>query len=102
MNHNQIVGWACTFMRETEKWFAIIVDKSFQGKGAGSYLLNHMQEQETVLNGWVIENDVLTKPDGSAYNSPMSFYLKNGFRILNHIRLDTPQFTAVRIQWTQA
>lgn len=37
---NRINGWAFTFLREEEDWFAIILDSQIQGKGNGSFLIH--------------------------------------------------------------
>lgn len=40
-NENQsIKGWYFDFVRENEKWFVIILDSKFHGKGFGTKLLN--------------------------------------------------------------
>src|ERR1700712_1589211 len=41
---NEINGWAFTFLREGEDWFAIILDSQIQGKGNGSLLINEIKK----------------------------------------------------------
>jgi GNAT superfamily N-acetyltransferase len=94
-----IVCWAITFMRDNENWFAIIVDKNFQGKGIGSSILNHLKEYNSELSGWVIDKGEYLKSDGSAYKAPLHFYLKNGFELVENVLLDIPQMKAVKICW---
>ncbi|WP_190277426.1 GNAT family N-acetyltransferase [Taibaiella lutea] len=94
-----IAGWAVTFIRNNEKWFAIIVNKDFQGKGAGSRILSHLKEHNAALSGWVIDEGGYLKSDGSAYRAPLHFYLKNGFQLVENVILDIPQMKAVKICW---
>jgi GNAT superfamily N-acetyltransferase len=96
-----LTGWAITFTRDDEKWFAIIVDKSVQGKGAGSFILNRLKKDHTRLNGWVINEDGYFKQDGTAYKAPLHFYLKNGFTLVEKERLDIQQMKAVKIYWQE-
>ena len=94
-----IAGWAITFMRDDAKWFAIIVDKAFQGKKIGSLLIQHLMNQEPELNGWVMMQNDCIKNDGSLYASPTLFYSKNGFQILSDIKLENDKMSAGKIQW---
>ena len=41
---DKINGWAFTFLRDQEEWFAIILDSQIQGKGNGSFLMNEIKE----------------------------------------------------------
>lgn len=98
-NENVINGWGITFNRENLIWFAIIVDSKNQGKGFGSLFLNKLKDSQDELNGWVIDHDNDSKLDGSKYKSPLAFYKKNDFEILNDFRIDNEKISAVRIQW---
>lgn len=40
---DEIQGWAITFTRENEKWFAIIINSKIQNQGFGKQLLNHLK-----------------------------------------------------------
>jgi hypothetical protein len=97
---NQVLGWAFKFSRDQEKWFAIILDRSIHQQGIGSTLLKLLQENESVLNGWVIDHDRYKKSSQETYCSPLGFYLKNDFTVIADDRLDTPVLSAVRIRWT--
>lgn len=99
--NNKIKGWYFDFVRENEKWFAIILDSSLHGKGFGTKILNFAKETETVLNGWVIDHNNDKKKNGEFYNSPLDFYLKNGFEKLSEIRLELDKISAVKIKWTK-
>jgi len=83
-----IVGWAFSFEREGERWFAIIVDSTLHKTGVGTLLLSKLKENSTVLNGWVTDHERYTKADGSSYPSPIGFYLKNGFSVCDGVRLE--------------
>lgn len=95
----KIEGWAMVFGREDENWFAITIDSSAQGLGKGTFLLNKLKEDREVLNGWVIDHDKDRRKDGEVYHSPLSFYLKNGFKVFPEIRLEIPILSAVKISW---
>lgn len=96
---NEILGWAFKFTRNEAKWFAIILDGSIHQKGIGSLLLNHLKENETELNGWVIDHERYKKTDLKYYKSPVNFYLKNGFILREQERIESPKLSAVKIVW---
>lgn len=99
-NENQkIKGWYFDFIRENEKWFAIILNSKFQGKGLGTKILNLAKEKESELNGWVIDNTNDRKKNGELYKSPLNFYLKNGFDKIDKERLELKKLSAVKIKW---
>ncbi len=99
-NENQsIKGWYFDFVRENEKWFAVILDSKFQGKGFGTKLINLGKEKESELNGWVIDKQDDKKKNGEFYKSPLNFYLKNGFEKLDNERLELEKISAVKIKW---
>jgi hypothetical protein len=41
------------------------------------------------------------KANGEIYHSPLKFYQKNGFQILNQIRYESNLLSAVKIQWNK-
>jgi len=96
---NEIYGWAITFIRENEKWFAIIINSKIQNQGFGQQLLNHLKSIENKLSGWVIDHNDDLKLDGLTYISPLSFYLRNGFSVCNEIRIESEKISAVKIVW---
>src|ERR1043165_9217088 len=77
---NQMAGWAFSFTREEDTWFAIIVDLAYQGGKLGTSLLSALKQHETILNGWVTDHDRYVKADGSSYRSPLAFYQKMVFK----------------------
>ena len=100
LDENQnIRGWYFDFYRDHEKWFAIILNSEFQGKGWGRKILNLAKENETELNGWVIDHNRDKKRNGEFYKSPLNFYLKNGFEIISESRLEHEKLSAVKIKW---
>lgn len=94
-----ILGWAFTFVRGNERWFAIILDTSIHKQGYGTMLLEHLKTREHLLNGWVANHSDDLKSNGTAYASPLNFYVKNGFTLCPHIRLSTEKLSAVKIMW---
>ncbi|WP_104384474.1 GNAT family N-acetyltransferase [Sphingobacterium sp. HMA12] len=99
-NENHLIGWAAKFDRETDRWFVIILSRIAQGKGLGSELMNRLKKNECRLNGWVIDHDLEIKTDGSPYQSPLGFYIKNEFIPATDQRLELPNLSAVKVTWT--
>ncbi|WP_445432525.1 GNAT family N-acetyltransferase [Chryseobacterium indoltheticum] len=100
MNDDEkIQGWAITFEREGDTWFAIILSENLHGKGWGTKVLNELKQNKKALNGWVIDHSNDKKRNGSFYKSPLEFYLKNGFEVLSDTRLELEIMSAVKIKW---
>ncbi len=97
--NKKIKSWYFDFKRENEKWFAIILDSEIQGKGLGTKILELAKEKENELNGWVIDHNRDKKRNGELYNSPLNFYLKNGFEKSVIDRLELKNISAVKIKW---
>jgi GNAT superfamily N-acetyltransferase len=100
VNVDIILGWALTFDRDNEKWFAIILSEKAQGKGLGRKMLDELKQVEPILNGWVIDHTNDKKKNGLTYVSPLKFYEKCGFEILTDNRLEIDKISAVKIKWT--
>jgi len=98
-DHEHIQGWYFDFIRDNERWFAIILNSKMSGKGFGTQLLNLAKEKEPVLNGWVADHNNDKKRNGETYTSPLPFYLKNGFELLAESRLELEKISAVKIRW---
>lgn len=86
---NDIQGWYFDFLREGERWFAILINRSIQSRGFGTRLLDQAKELRQELSAWVIDHNEDLKYDGTPYISPLPFYLKNGFSILPELRLES-------------
>jgi len=100
--NDEIFGWALTFDRENEKWFAIILSETIKGKGFGRKMLDRIKINEPILNGWVTDHSGYKKKNGQPYISPLKFYEKCGFEILNDVRLEHDKISAVKIKWTNS
>ncbi len=98
---DKIIGWAFTFLRDGENWFAIIVDSKIQGRGNGTFLINEIKKNNTNLNGWVIDQENEVKQNEEIYKSPIPFYIKNGFEVLPDIRIENEKMSGVKIYWKQ-
>ncbi|MTH17878.1 hypothetical protein [Flavobacterium sp. LC2016-01] len=96
---DKIKGWAFTFLREDENWFAIILNHQIQGKGNGMLLMNELKNNNISLNGWVVDHQNEIKQNATHYKSPMPFYIKNGFTILTEIRIENEKMSGVKINW---
>ena len=98
---NYIFGWAFTFDRDSEKWFAIILSEKIKGKGYGRKMLEKLKQEEPILNGWAIDHNNYMKKNGLIYVSPLKFYEKCGFEIQTDIRLELDTISAVKIKWAK-
>jgi [ribosomal protein S5]-alanine N-acetyltransferase len=95
---HEVLAWAVEFEKEAEKRFSIIVKKSHQGKGLGRRLLDRLKNDVGEFYGWVIDHNTDLKQNGEFYISPIDFYLKNGFEILENERIDIDILQAVKIK----
>lgn len=95
-----ILGWALTFDRDSERWFAIILAEKIKGKGLGRKMIDELKKVEHILNGWVIDHNNDMKKNGLTYVSPLKFYEKCGFEIQQDVRLELDKMSAVKIKWT--
>lgn len=98
---NTIEGWAFSFDRDNERWFAIILSEKIQGQGLGRKMLDKLKKSENHLSGWVIEHNNDKKTNGESYYSPLGFYQKCDFEILKKERLELDKISAVKIKWTK-
>lgn len=96
---NKINGWAFTFLRDGEDWFAIILNHRIQGKGNGSLLINELKKNKNSLNGWVIDHEDEVKQNKEMYKSPLVFYIKNDFTVFSETRIENEKMSAVKINW---
>ena len=96
---HQILGWAFSFFRDSEDWFAIIINSKIQGKGFGMLLLDELKKNKLVLNGWVVDHQNDLKQKNEPYLSPLVFYTKNGFLLDHNNRIENDKISAVKIRW---
>lgn len=101
IDENKIKGWAFDFLREDEKWFAIIIDNQIHGTGKGSLLIEELKKNNDILNGWVVDHENDVKQNNEQYKSPLLFYLKNGFTVCEKTRIENEKISAVKINWTR-
>lgn len=94
-----LLGWAATFLRDNEKWLAIILSSNVQGKKYGTKVLDEIKQYESYLVGWVIDKEGELKSNGNEYKSPLPFYIKNGFKVLEGHRIESDKISAVKIKW---
>ncbi len=96
----KVQGWYFDFIRDNDRWFVIILDETLHGKGFGSKLLKVARQTRSTLNGWVLTGQY-KKHSGEDYKSPLMFYQKNGFRILKDVKVETDQFSTIKISWRE-
>jgi hypothetical protein len=95
----RVIGWALSFIRNGERWFAIIIHRTAQAKGKGAAMLGALKARGERLAGWVTDHERYQKSDGTPYPSPLGFYLRNGFTVRQDVRLELEKLSAVRIDW---
>lgn len=100
-NNSHVIGWLCIFDRNSERWFAMIVDPNYQRQGIGKMLMQQMQQMENTVNGWIVMHDKYAKIDGTPYLSPRSFYQSHNF-IITDEKLETDMLSTVKIRWTRS
>lgn len=93
-----ILAWAVEFEKDNETRFSIIVNKKQQGRGLGNLLINRLKVDLDEFYGWVIDHNDDKKENGENYQSPLSFYIKHDFEVLENIRIDTDMLKAVKIR----
>lgn len=99
--NDKIKGWYSDFFRDNERWFLAILSSDTQGLKFGTRIIKKAKEAHEELNGWVINLDNYLKADGQFYKSPTDFYRKQGFQILEDIKLETNQISAIKMKWSK-
>lgn len=95
---DEVIGWAVAFLRDGEMWFSVLVSAENQNKGYGNMLIDSLKQNFKNLYGWVIDHNNDLKQDGSTYSSPIQFYLKNSFVVMDD-RIETDIISAVKIKY---
>jgi GNAT superfamily N-acetyltransferase len=95
----EIIAWGVMFEKEDEHRFSILVVKKYQGQELGKQLIDSFKKDYPIFYGWVIDHDNDVKINGEKYVSPLPFYLKHGFTILNEQRIDTEMISAVKVEF---
>lgn len=98
---DELYGWSCSFTRDGDVWFAMIVAGAQQGRGYGRMLMEAMRTRHDRLPGWVIDAEGAAKRNGEPYRSPLGFYLRNGFEVIPEERSGTSALSAVRMRWVR-
>lgn len=96
--NGNIMAWAVEFEKDSEIRFSIIVKKKEQGNGLGKLLIGKLKEDLDEFYGWVIDHNDDKKENGEYYQSPLPFYIKQGFEILPDKRIDNNILKAVKIK----
>ena len=99
--NGRIKGWYADFLRDDGRWFLAILHPEIQGRGFGTQLIEMAKRTNEELNGWVIKEEIYLKRNGEMYRSPIEFYRKNGFDILDQTQLKTDKINAVKIHWSK-
>ena len=95
----ELLAHAVTFTRDLEKWFSLMVNEAYHHQRMGTIMLNAIKLRNPKLNGWVIDHEKSTKQNGTAYKTPLPFYLKNDFTVIPGVRLENEVISAVKIVW---
>lgn len=95
-----VKAWAVDFEKENEIRFSIIVRSGEKGKGLGACLIDKLKLENEEFFGWVIDHNKDLKSNGQNYITPMPFYLKHGFAILDDCRIEAEIISAVKIKWS--
>lgn len=90
-----------SFIRDGLVNFAMIVSTQYQKRGIGKTLIEKAKQEHDCLYGWVVTGSDYVKLNGQAYNSPMAFYRKNEFEVIENETFETPQLKTVRIKWCE-
>jgi len=93
----EVIAWGVMFEKEDELRFSILVLSKYKGQGMGKLLIDAFKNDYPIFYGWVIDHDNDVKANGEKYVSPLPFYLKQGFNILNEQRIDTEMISAVMV-----
>jgi GNAT superfamily N-acetyltransferase len=94
---DNVLAWAVYFQKDDEIRFSVLVNRKHQGQG--KQLIDAIKSELSEFSGWVIDAPHYIRKDGTAYPSPLSFYLKLGFEILPEQRIDNALINAVKVRF---
>ena len=80
------IGWLCTFEREEQTWFVMLIDNRYKNKQGVSQLLKAAKSVYEELIGWMIVDDEAICKNNIPYQSPVEFYKKNLFQSVPNTR----------------
>jgi GNAT superfamily N-acetyltransferase len=95
-----LLAWAVYFQKDEEIRFSILVDRKHQGLGYGKQLIDALKNELPEFYGWVVDKPYFIRKDGSAYPSPLSFYLHLGFNVIREQRIDSDMISAVKVKFS--
>ena len=96
-----VLAWAVYFQKDEEIRFSILVDRKHQGLGYGKQLINALKNELPEFYGWVVDKPNFIRKDGSAYPSPLSFYLHLDFNIVPEQGIDSDMISAVKVKFSK-
>ena len=77
------------------------VSFDFHKMGIGSTLLDKAKELVDELYGVLVPIDIYERKDGKHYQSPLNFYLKNGFRLTGRKFIEYENVELAEIKWSR-
>jgi hypothetical protein len=73
---------------------------TFQIPDCIGLLLEKLKAENDLFYGWVIDHNNDLKSNGKNYQTPMQFYLKQGFEILKDNRIESEMIHVVKVKWS--
>ncbi len=98
-NKQKVLAWAVDFEKEDEIRFSILVAAEHKAQGIGSMLVDKLKAENKLFYGWVIDHNNDLKANGEYYQTPIEFYKKHGFEIMQNLRIESEMIRAVKIKW---
>lgn len=97
-DQDKIAAWLVTLTRDGSRWLVILIHWDFQKQGLGSRLLHEMKKDESCVSAWITPHNNYFKGDGSIYQTPISFYEKNGFQVTSETFVKD-DFSGTKVIW---